>query len=155
MQSGPSKSSPGHMVYPRRVREKRKCVHKTSYTSAYINKFAGPCAQGVLDPVMIPCPMSLSCAVLFCSIGSFSIRTSPRGIGSQKYAPCWLPLSVATFFTLKKRRVLPFDLHMGRARTDQGRQHTHHIPQLIVSWSNLSPQALFCYNFDRISIEFR
>ena len=28
-------------------------------------KFAGPCAQGVLDPVMIPCPMSLGCAVLF------------------------------------------------------------------------------------------
>ena len=23
--------------------------------------FAGPCAQGVLDPVMIPCPMSQGC----------------------------------------------------------------------------------------------
>ena len=28
-------------------------------------EFAGPCAQGVLDPVMIPCPMSLGCYVLF------------------------------------------------------------------------------------------
>ena len=28
-------------------------------------KFAGPCAQGVLDPLMIPCPMSLGCAGLF------------------------------------------------------------------------------------------
>ena len=28
-------------------------------------KFAGPCAQGVLDPVMIPCPMSQGCDGLF------------------------------------------------------------------------------------------
>ena len=26
---------------------------------SFVKKFAGPCAQGVLDPVMIPCPMSL------------------------------------------------------------------------------------------------
>ena len=29
------------------------------------SKFAGPCAQGVLDPVIIPCPMSPGCAGLF------------------------------------------------------------------------------------------
>ena len=34
----------------------------------------------------------------------------------------------------KKRRGLPSDLNLGRMRTDQGRQHTHHIPQPIVSW---------------------
>ena len=28
-------------------------------------KFAGPCAHVVLDPVMIFCPMSLGCVVLF------------------------------------------------------------------------------------------
>ena len=27
-------------------------------------KIAGPCAQGVLDPVIVPCPMSLGCAGL-------------------------------------------------------------------------------------------
>ena len=27
-------------------------------------EFAGPCAQGVLDTVIVPCPMSLGCAVL-------------------------------------------------------------------------------------------
>ena len=30
-----------------------------------IPKFAGPCAQSVLDPVIVPCPMSLGCSVLF------------------------------------------------------------------------------------------
>ena len=29
-----------------------------------VYQFAGPLAQGVLDPVIIPCPMSLGCAVL-------------------------------------------------------------------------------------------
>ena len=27
-------------------------------------KIARPCAQGVLDPLIVPCPMSLGCAVL-------------------------------------------------------------------------------------------
>ena len=27
-------------------------------------KFAGPCAQGVLDTVIVPCPMSLGCTGL-------------------------------------------------------------------------------------------
>ena len=31
-------------------------------------KFAGPCAQGVLDTVIVPCPMSLGCSGLIDSI---------------------------------------------------------------------------------------
>ena len=58
-----------------------------------------------------------------------------------------LSLWVATFCTLKKRRALPFDLHLGGARTDQGPQHTHHIPQLMVSWPIFSPHALFFHLF--------
>ena len=71
-------------------------------------QFAGPCAQGVLDPVMIPCPMSLGCAVLFCSIGYFLIRSflgalDPKSVLLAGYllATCWLlvglSLTVANF----------------------------------------------------------
>ena len=88
----------------------------------------------------------------FCSFYSF--LSIPGAIGSKSVLPDGssadgrrlpgaFPLWVATFCTLKKRRVLPFDLHLGRARTDQGRQHTHHGAQLIVSWLNFSPHALF------------
>ena len=35
------------------------------------NKFAGPCAQGMLDSVMIPGPMSLGCAGLIDPIVRF------------------------------------------------------------------------------------
>ena len=88
----------------------------------------------------------------FCSFYSF--LSIPGAIGSKSVlldgwsAAPWrllggVSLWVATFCTLKKRRVLPFDLHLGGARTDQGRQHTHHIPQLMVSWPNFSPHALF------------
>ena len=34
-------------------------------------KFAGPCAQGVLDPVIVPCPMSHGCSGLIDSIVLF------------------------------------------------------------------------------------
>ena len=34
-------------------------------------KFGGPCAQGVLDPVIVPCPMSLGCSGLIDSIVLF------------------------------------------------------------------------------------
>ena len=89
--------------------------------------------------------MSLGCAVLFCSIGYFLIRRflgalDPKSVLLAGYL--LIPVDRREFFTMKKRRVLPFDLHLGRARTDQGRQHTHHIPQLIVSWRNFSPHAL-------------
>ena len=88
----------------------------------------------------------------FCSFYSF--LSIPGAIGSKSVlldgslAAPWrllggLSLWVATFCTLKKRRVLPFDLHLGRARTDQGRQHTHHIAQLIVSWPIFSTHAQF------------
>ena len=56
----------------------------------------GPCAQGVLDPVIIPCPVSLGCAVLFSlskdsaflgtsahesvpPAGNFTARSNPGG----------------------------------------------------------------------------
>ena len=64
-------------------------------------------------------------------------------LADPRRIPGGLSLWVATYGTLKKRRVLPFDLHLGGARTDQGRQHTHHIPQLMVSWPNFSPHAFF------------
>ena len=102
----------------------------------------------------------LCCAVWFHWI--FLDKVVPRGIGSQKCAPCRLLVGYLLIavdrrgsFTMKKRRVLPFDLHLGRARTDQGRQHTHHIVQLIVPCSNFSLHALFRYNFNRISIELQ
>ena len=62
--------------------------------------------------------------------------------GSRVTVPSWKS---------KKRRVLPFDLHLGRARTDQGRQHTHHIGQLMVPWPNSSPHALILHIFLKIS----
>ena len=90
----------------------------------------------------------LCCAVWFHWI--FLDKEVPRGIGSQKCAPrrllvgyLLIPVDRREFFTMKKRRVLPFDLHMGRARTDQGSQHTHHIAQLIVPWTSFSPHTLF------------
>ena len=94
-----------------------------------------------------------------CSFCSFYSFLSIHGaIGSKSVLPDgslaapWrllggLSLWVATFCTLKKRRVLPFDLHLGGARTDQGPQHTHHIPQLMVSWPIFSPHALFFHLF--------
>ena len=38
-------------------------------------------------------------------------------------------MRVATFLILKKPFVLLYNLHLEHARTDQGPQHTHHIPQ--------------------------
>ena len=64
-------------------------------------------------------------------------------LAGYSLATCWIAVDRREFFTMKKRRVLPFDLHLGGARTDQGPQHTHHIPQLMVPWPNFSPHALF------------
>ena len=117
------------------------------------SKFAGPCAQGVWDPVIIPRPMSR--AVLFvpstlswASLGPLDPKVCSSTATRRILGGSWrllggLSLWVATFCTLKKRRVLPFDLRLGGARTDQGPQHTHHIPQLIVPWPYFSPHALF------------
>ena len=57
-------------------------------------------------------------------------KCDPREIlaESPRNPWCW-PLWVATFGTLKKRAVLPYDLNLEPTRTDQGPQHTHHIPQ--------------------------
>ena len=103
-----------------------------------------PRACEILSSSLVPCP-----GLFFLFLLLF--LEHPWGHWIQKCAPRRMvggfPLWVATFCTLKKRRVLPFDLHLGGARTDQGRQHTHHIPQLMVSWPNFSPHALFFHIF--------
>ena len=67
-------------------------------------KFAGPCAQGVLDPVIVPCPMSLGCAVLFVLIKDYAfLRASAHeSVPLAGYSPATrrlpagFPLWVAT-----------------------------------------------------------
>ena len=56
-------------------------------------KFAGPCAQSVLDPVIIPCSISLcpGCACAFCSIILDLIRGHPWGHWIRKCGPWCLP----------------------------------------------------------------
>ena len=39
--------------------------------NACLIPFAWPCAQGVLDPLIVPCPMSLGCSGLIDSIVLF------------------------------------------------------------------------------------
>ena len=70
-----------------------------------IHKFAGPCAQGVLDPVMIPCPISQGCDRLFwlknLLIWAFLGTSAHESVPLVGYllATCWLlaglPLWVA------------------------------------------------------------
>ena len=114
-----------------------------------------PRACEILSSSLVPCPgLFFLFLLLFLEHpwGHWIQKCAPRRILGGSLADPWrilggLSLWVATFCTLKKRRVLPFDLHLGRARTDQGRQHTHHIPQLIVSWPNFSPHAFFFHIF--------
>ena len=53
-------------------------VHKetsTRFEAQGLGGFAGPCAQGVLEPLMIPCPMSPGCAgLIFFRTPSKSVR---------------------------------------------------------------------------------
>ena len=52
-------------------------------------KFAGPCAQGVLDPVIILCPMSLGCAVLIVLIkdNAFLGTSAHESVPLAGYSP--------------------------------------------------------------------
>ena len=60
-------------------------------------KFAGPCAQGVLDTVIVPRPMSLGCSGLIDSIVLFKdnafLGTSAHEsvtLAGYSLATCWL-----------------------------------------------------------------
>ena len=62
-------------------------------------KFAGPCAQGVLDTVIVPRPMSLGCSGLIDSIVLFKdnafLGTSAHEsvtLAGYLLATCWLPV---------------------------------------------------------------
>ena len=122
--------------------------------------FAGPCAQGVLDPVIIPCPISRRPFLFYGSSCASLGALDPKVCSSV--APRWLPVGlslwVATFGTLKKRAVSPYDLNLEPSRTDQGPQHTHHIPththhipQLMVFWSIFPIHATFGHHFSKKS----
>ena len=44
---------------------------RNQFKNNYKKQFAGPCAQGVLDSVIAPCPLSPGCAGLIDSIVQF------------------------------------------------------------------------------------
>ena len=50
-------------------------------------QFAGPCARGVLDPVMIPRPMSPGCAGLIDPIVQFKDYAFPGSMESKSVLP--------------------------------------------------------------------
>ena len=72
-------------------------------------KFAGACTQGVLDPVMILCPMSLGCAGLIDSIvlfkdNAFLGTSAHESVTSAGYLPATrrLPADSRCVSRLKK-----------------------------------------------------
>ena len=99
-----------------------------------------PRACEILSSSLVPCPgLFFLFFLLFLEHpwGHWIQKCAPRRIPGGSLADPWrlpggLPLWVATFCTLKKRRVLPFDLRLGGARTDQGPQLLHYIRQLTV-----------------------
>ena len=89
-----------------------------------LRKFAVPCAQGVLDPLIIPCPMGRSCSIrsffyLEASLGA--LEPESVLLGGSSVAPWWL---------------------LG-GLPHQGTQHTHYMCQLPPFWSFFPPLAIF------------
>ena len=73
------------------------------------SEFAGPCAQGVLDPVIVPRPMSLGCTGLIDSIvlfkdNAFLGTSAHESVLPASYLPatCWLLVDSRCVSHLKK-----------------------------------------------------
>ena len=110
---------------------------------ATLCKFAGRCAQGVLDPLMIPGPRAVLVPYSLSSASLGPLDPKVCSSPATRPLPARLPLWVATFFYCSRSGKTGF----GRARTDQGPQHTHYIRHLVASWSHFSPHALFFHIF--------
>ena len=50
---------------------------RTNFKCSAGSRIVGPCVQGVLDPVIVPCPMSLGCAGLTDPIVQFKANAFP------------------------------------------------------------------------------
>ena len=146
-------------------------IYRTSIEnlSKIYRKFAGPLAQGVLDPVISHFPSAVLVLWFFLD--------HPRGPGSQKCDPWWLlgGSSVAPRWLLGGSLVdfrcgsrLCFyccgsgKTAFGRARTDQGPQLAHYIRHLYASAFKFGLRGLifvdvspFGHMFDKCSIDFR
>ena len=119
-------------------------------------QFAGPCAQGVLDPVISHFPSAILVLWFFLE--------HPSGPGSQKCAPWWL-LGGSLVLSRCGSQLCFYCCGSGKTafgRTDQGPQLTHYIGHLYASAFKFGLRGLifvdfspFGHIFDRFSVDFR
>ena len=110
--------------------------------STRINEFAGPCAQGVLDTVIVPCPMSLGCTGLIDSIvllkdNAFLGTSAHESVTLAGYllATCWLPVGYLLILVVCRTLKSNENPAVKRGSAAHGRIWAHLGP----SWNQLGP----------------
>ena len=104
---------------------------------AYV--FAGPCAQGVLDSVMIPCPMSLGRPGLFVLFkdNAFLGTSTYESVPLAGYLPdtCWILATPRCGSHPRQTLAGSSEIALGRARANLGPTWG----ELGANWNQLEP----------------